>query len=63
MVRRGPTAWNARPSSIAPNANAMTLAAWPNPKRNGAAITAGAATVSIAACAPKGIVVRVPLIP
>src|SRR5215211_7593769 len=59
MVRRGPTAWRARPRSSTPKANAMTPAAWPNPSRNGAAMTAGAAIVWIAACAPNGIVVRV----
>src|SRR5215208_3449382 len=58
MLRRGPAAWSARPSSITPKTNATTPAACPNPRRNGAAMTAGAATVWMAACAPKGIVVR-----
>src|SRR5436189_1453490 len=62
MLRCWPTAWRERPSSITPNANATTPAAWPNPKMKGLAITAGAATVWMAACAPKGIVVRVLLI-
>src|SRR5215212_2065498 len=58
MPRRGPTDWMERLRSITPNTNATTPAAWPKPRMKGDAITAGAATVWMAACAPKGIVVR-----
>jgi hypothetical protein len=43
---------------VAPSTKATTPAAWPNPSRNGAAMTAGAAIVWIAAWTLKGIVVR-----
>src|SRR3954447_10190592 len=58
MARLGPTVWKARARSSAPITKAATPAAWPKPSKSGATMIAGAATVSIAACSGRGIVVR-----